>query len=175
MLASVPILLLAGSGSPRLDLGVHGFLGASRWRQAGEPLDLAQRMGLGVTAWPTERLGLGLRLDAGSYGLRQHDPGNLFALAELSWRLDEAWSAGLGAGTTLLSVQVDCEPGPCAEPEGLDRHPVAALWTTRQLSRGTLRLPLSLRGETAPQRWALGLELGIGLRVASASGIRLDP
>lgn len=159
------LLSLPLAAAPRLDLDGHLLAGAGGVADAAPALDLAGKAGLSALAWVGPSIGLGLRLDGGSYGLTTREEPNLFGFAQARVALAERWSAGLDLGSSLVVNQVMCVQAPCPQGVWGERVPFGALELTRQIERGALHLPLAARLELSPETWMLGLDLGVGLRL----------
>lgn len=170
MLALALLLAHAASAAaPAFDAGIHGYTGAAGGVVLDMPLDQAGRTGVALMGWPARFLGLGVRLDGGSYGLYGGDMGNAFAFAESQIRIDDRWTVGAGIGTPVAWVDYYCD-GPCGgEMLWEYHHPIAALTGTYHVEKGLLHIPISLRGEASAARWAVGIDVGVGLRIHRGS------
>lgn len=166
----VPMFLAALStpaafaADPLLDLGVRGYAGPAGGVKLEMGPDLAGRGGVALVAWPARQVGLGLRVDTGSYGIVDSDAGNTFAFAEAQVRLAEGWEAGLGVGTPVVFYDYFCAEAPCEEGLWARHYPIAALQAVRSFEHGLLHVPVALRGEVSAARWSVGLDVGLGLR-----------
>ena len=166
---SLPVLSLlvaqaAAAADPLFDAGLHGFTAAAGGAAQPMPLDQAGRAGVALMGWPGRQVGLGVRLDGGSYGIYSRDATNAFAFAEGQVRFGERWSGGLGLGTPIAWLEYACEQGACEEGLWERHHPIAALTGTWNYEKGAFHLPISARIEASAARWAVGVDVGIGLR-----------
>lgn len=164
MFATLLALALGSAlAAPGFEVDVHAQIGPGGSQLGGRRPDAAGFLGISAMAWPSSRLGLGLRLDGGTFTLIGSDDSNLFGSLEGAVRLSDQWSAGLGLVVPLVQDRVECIVAPC--PSGPWSHsPLGAAQVTRDVDLGALHLPLSLRAELGQQRWTLGLGVGLGLR-----------
>lgn len=164
LLAALALLSPALSAEPLLDLGLTAYSGTAGG--VAEPMspDVPLMLGVHALGWVTPKVGVGARVTGGSYGVVRGDEGNAFAFVEGQVQLSPAWSAGLGVGTPVIWIEHYCVTAPCSALWE-EHHPILALDATRDLSFGHLHLPLSLRAELSQPRWAVGVDLGVDLRL----------
>ena len=163
MIATLLALTLGfASAAPRVGVDVHAMAGPGGSLEGDFNPDLSGFLGVGAMVWPSSRLGLGLRLDGGSFQLIGQDDPNLFGSLEGAVRLSDHWGAGLGLVVPLGQDEVNCVAAPC--PSGSWTHaPLGAAQVWRDLEVGALRLPIGLRAEVGQERWVLGAQVGLGL------------
>ena len=155
----------AATGDPLLDLGVQAYGGVGYAVARGDGTDILGRVGGGIMGWVFPRVGLGVRVDYGSYALLG-DESAAFSFAESRFRLPEQDLAlGFGVGRARILDQVVCyDPAGC--PEVWDDYATAILVTslTWEQGLGPLHMPLALRIEASNVRVGLGVDLGLGYR-----------
>ena len=165
-LAALVLLLAApaSAAAPLLDGTLHAFSGAGGGTGIEMPLNLAGRVGGAAMVWPVGSVGIGLRVDGGSYGLLTRDTSNAFAFAESQVKLADRWTAGLGVGLPVAWIEYSCQ-GSCERGVWEEHHPIGALTGTLHLEEGVLHVPISARAEVGADRWAVGIDVGFGFRI----------
>ena len=169
MLVLLALTLSSQAADPLFDATLHVWSGAAGGIALPMDPDVPLHTGFSLMGWVTPDLGLGVRIDGGTYGLVSDDAKNLFPFLEAQYRLGPHWSLGAGVGTPMIYVDYYCNSGACDDGLWERHHPVFSANVTRDFELGPLRVPLSLRGEASQPRWALGVELGVGFRVHRAS------
>ncbi len=156
----------AAEGEPLLDLTLQGLAGGGYAVSRGDGADIMGRYGAALTGWVHPRVGLGVRLDRGTYGLID-DEGNAFAFAEARYRLPARDLAlGAGVGTPVIWVEYFCDVnnGPCREGPWEYHDPIGTVSATWEKGLGPFHLPLALRLEASKVRVGLGVDVGFGWR-----------
>ena len=165
LLVTLAFILPAMAADPLLDVGLTGITGAAGGVAEPMDLDIPLLVGGAVMGWVTPAIGVGLSAHGGTYGAISDDLPNLFAFVDAQYRFSPDWSAGLGIGTPVIWDEHQCFTAPCSSGLWEEHHPILSANATRDFEIGALHLPISLRGELSQPRWALGLELGVGLRL----------
>lgn len=161
---------------PAFDLDLRASAGPGGPTFVDGQVDLMGRAGLGATGWITRRVGLGFRLDAGSYGLLAPDGGNAFFFGEASGRVGDHLGVTAGVGTPIAWVEYGCfvdETGgsSCGGPWEYHK-PIGVLAATWDLSLGYLHFAPGARVEVGGSRWGVGADVAVGLRLPRPGPVR---
>lgn len=170
---------LAAPPPPLFDLGLDlssGLGGASPGLELsdgpddGPQVGLFFRGGLGLTAWVSPAVGLGVRVDGGSYALHPGDEGNIFVFAEARYRVDHL-VVGAGVGTALMWIEYNCIAGPtsttpvsCPQSPWETHPPIATVSAAWDASQGAFLLTPGARLEASTTRWAVVADVRVGVR-----------
>jgi len=165
----IALLSLALADDPAFDLDVRGSVGPAGPTFVDGQMDLMGRAGLGATGWITRRVGLGFRLDAGSYGLLAPDGGNGFFFGEASARVGDHLGLSAGVGTPIVWVEYVCirdasGESSCDGPWEYHK-PIGVLAASWDLSVGHLHFAPGVRAEVGGSRWGVGADVAVGLRL----------
>lgn len=164
------LVALALAGEPLFDLAAVGTLGVGGATDGSGAFGGLGRGGLGLTGWLVPRLGLGGRIDVGSYGLLAGDDPNAFVFAALHYRATDTLTVTAGVGTPVVWVEYGCFDVRCPPGPWEYHRPIGALSAGWDLSRGALLLQPGLRAEVGGNRWGFGLDLAVGVRARRGDG-----
>lgn len=164
MLLLLGVALAAPPAAPLFDVTAVGLAGIGGSTDGSEVFGSLLRAGGGLTGWVVPRVGLGVRVDAGSYAASDDDDPNVFVFAEGRYRATDRLSLLAGVGTPVIWVEYYCVRAPCPQGPWEYHSPIGAVAASVDLSRGALLVEPALRGEVGGSRWGVGVDLSLGVR-----------
>lgn len=159
------LLTLALAQDPLFDIAAQGLVGAGGATDGTDVQGVLGRAGGSVTGWITPDVGLGLRIDMGSYGVLNYDDFNIFTFIEAGYRINDDLQVGLGVGTPVIWVEYNCIKAPCPQGPWEYHRPIGTASASWDLSTGNLLFAPGARLEVGGNRWGLGADLTMGLRL----------